>query len=276
MSGRFAGRVALVTGAARGQGRAHALRMAREGADVIGIDLCAQIESCEYRLGTETDLAETAAMVEAEDRTFHAEQADVRDRDGLARAIERGLDRTGRIDFVIANAGIGPMFGPSAATMQAWQDAVDVLLTGAYNTVDLVAGHLVAERRGAIVLTSSVQGMRTVPAPFDKVNHGFAAYTAAKHGVVGVMRHFATMLGPYGVRCNSLHPGPVDTPLVRHPGMDRFLEDFAESYAHSRTALPLTALDPADIAAAAVWLCSDDARWVTGVTLPVDGGHLVT
>jgi len=274
-AGRLAGKVAFITGAARGQGRAHAVRLAQEGADVVGIDICGPIGSCEYELGTVVDLDHTRALVQRAGGRFVARQADVRDRDALGEAVDAAIAAFGSIDIVVANAGIGALFGESSRSMQAWHDSVDVLLTGAYNTVDLIAGHMVDQGRGgSVVLTSSTQGLRCIPSPADVVNRGFAAYTAAKHGVVGLMRYYATALGPHGIRVNSIHPGGVNTPIVQHDGMEGLVRDIP-AYATSRNALPVGILEPEDIAAAVAWLCSDEARYVTGVALPGAAGHMV-
>jgi SDR family mycofactocin-dependent oxidoreductase len=271
----LAGKVAFITGLARGQGRAHAVGMAAAGADIIGVDICRQIESCGYPLATPDDLKETVRLVESEDQQIAAFEADVRDRDQIASALSEGIARFGQLDIVVANAGIGPIFGEAAYTMRAWQDALDVLLTGAYNTADLAADYLVNQGTGgAIVLTGSAVGLRSMPLPRAAMSHGFVGYIAAKHAIVGLTRHFASVLAPYNIRVNSIHPTSVNTPMISNEGMREFASKFPEMSTALQNALPVQALEPSDIANASVWLASDAAKYVTGVMLPVDAGCL--
>ena len=275
--GLLDGKVAFITGVARGQGRSHALRMAEEGADIIGIDLCRQLESVEYPMATEEDLAETEKLVEARDRRLLASRVDVRDRPGLEDAIERGVAELGHLDVVVANAGIAPVTAGVDHGQQAWYDAIDVLLTGVYHTVDL-AGRRMADQGtgGAIVITSSVAGFKGAGSvPLAASSPGGVGYVAAKHGVIGVMRHYAALLAPYNVRVNSVHPTGVNTPMVVNDAFARFFETYPDAGASLQNALPVEMIEAEDVTNAVVWLCSDQARYVTGVTFPVDAGLMI-
>ncbi|MDR5700465.1 mycofactocin-coupled SDR family oxidoreductase [Agromyces aerolatus] len=267
--GALEGKVAFITGAARGQGRSHAIRLAEEGADIIAVDLCAQIESVKYPMSTPDDLAETARAVEALDRRIVAREADVRDRDALQAAFDAGVAELGQVDIVLGNAGIAPM--SLTPTPDEWQDVIDVNLTGVYHTVEVAKPSLIeGGRGGAIVLTSSTAGLAGIGGDTP----GGLGYTAAKHGVVGLMRSYANQLAEHSIRVNTVHPTGVDTPMVVNDVMQEFLQaDPAMSNAMAN-ALPVPMLEPVDISNAIVWLVSDAARYVTGVTLPVDAGFL--
>jgi SDR family mycofactocin-dependent oxidoreductase len=273
--GRLDQKVAFITGAARGQGRAHAVRMAQEGADIVAIDLCAQIDTVEYPMATADDLNTTVQLVEDLDRRVVAVQADVRDRPGLAGAVDAGLAEFGHLDIVVANAGIVPI-GELGRSPQAWQDAIDVLLTGVYHTIDAAIPSMVErDLGGSIVITSSTAGLKGLGRHLDGVGAGFFAYTAAKHGVVGLMRLYANVLAPHRIRVNTLHPTGVNTPMVVNEPFARYIEGSFGVASGMGNALPVDLVEPEDIANAAVWLCSDEARYVTGVTLPVDAGFTV-
>jgi (+)-trans-carveol dehydrogenase len=273
MTGRVQGQVALITGAARGQGRSHAVRLAEEGADIIAVDICRQIDSVPFPMATSTDLAETVRLVEGLDRRIVAFEADVRDYDALKGAVDAGVAELGRLDIVAINAGIVSYGRTEEISEEAWRDTLDVNLTGAWHTAKAVIGHMKsAGRGGSIVLTSSYAGL----------NGGENAihYTSSKHGVVGLMRSLALELAPYSIRVNSVHPGNIDTDMVNHVGMYRLFrpdledpsrEDFLE-VAVTLPALPVALLDPVDISNAVLFLASDEARYITGVTLPVDAG----
>jgi SDR family mycofactocin-dependent oxidoreductase len=265
--GKLEGKVAFITGAARGQGRSHAIRLAQEGADIIAVDICAQIDSVPYPMATADDLAETVKEVEALDRRIFARAADVRDADALKTAFEAGVAEVGPVDIVLANAGIG--LTSADTTAKEWQDMVDVNLTGVYNTVEAAKDGLVERGQGgAIVLTSSTAGIIGMGGN----NAAGLGYAAAKHGVVGLMRAYANSLAPYSIRVNSVHPTGVRTPMVMNDAMQEFLQNDPQmSNAHAN-ALPVDMVEPVDISNAIVWLVSDDARYVTGVTLPVDAG----
>ncbi|TGD87850.1 NAD(P)-dependent oxidoreductase [Mycolicibacterium sp. CH28] len=265
--GTLDGKVALITGAARGQGRAHAVKLASEGASIIAIDLCDQIASVPYPLATPDDLAATVKLVEDIGARIVARQADVRDRAALKSAVYQGIEELGRLDIVIANAGIAPM-----ADDGAWQDVIDVNLTGVYHTVDITMKPLIKQGEGgAIVLTSSVAGLVGLGAPLA----GSLGYTVAKHGLVGLMRAYANFLAPFSIRVNSVHPAGVNTPMIDNEFTRSWLDGLAQ---HAQggpdmtNALPVQTLEPEDIANAVFFLVSDAGRYVTGVTLPVDAG----
>jgi SDR family mycofactocin-dependent oxidoreductase len=268
MAGRVEGKVAFITGAARGQGRSHAVRLAQEGADIIAVDLCRQIDSVAYDMATPEDLQQTVKEVEALDRRIVASEADVRDLAALQRAVRDGVAQLGRLDIVLANAGIAPM-GEGADTPQAWQDVIDVNLTGVWNTVKATEPVLIEQGEGgAIVLTSSTAGLKGIGGD----SPGGQGYTAAKHGVVGLMRTFANTLAQHRIRVNTVHPTGVNTPMVVNPVMERFLaEDPSITNAISNL-LPVDMIEAVDISNAILYLVSDEGRYVTGVTLPVDAG----
>jgi SDR family mycofactocin-dependent oxidoreductase len=273
--GRLEQKVAFITGAARGQGRAHAVRMAQEGADIIAVDLCAQIDTIDYPMATPEDLDETVQMVEDQDRRIVAQRADVRDRDALRAAVDAGLAEFGHLDIVVANAGIAHI-GVAGNSPEAWRDAIDVLLTGVYHTIDVAVPSMVErDMGGSIVITSSTAGLKGIARGMAAVNAGFLGYTAAKHGVVGLMRLYANALAPHRIRVNSLHPTGVNTPMIVNDSFNRFVEDFPDFTNSMQNALPVELIEPEDIANAAAWLCSDEARYITGVTLPVDAGFTV-
>ncbi len=268
--GSLSGKVAFITGAARGQGRAHAVKLAAEGADVIAVDLCEQIAGVPYPLATPDDLAHTVKLVEDNGSRIVARQADVRDRAALKTALAEGIADLGRLDIVIANAGIAPMMGESA-----WQDVIDVNLTGVYHTVDVAMRPLIKQGDGgSVVLTSSVAGLVGIGAPIA----GSLGYTAAKHGIVGLMRAYANFLAPYSIRVNSVHPAGVDTPMIDNDFTRSWLEGVAAQQQlggpDMSNALPVEVLQAEDIANAVFWLVSDAARYVTGVALPVDAGFV--
>lgn len=264
----LAGKVAFITGAARGQGRAEALRLAADGADIIAIDLCAQIESVPYPLATPDDLAATVKLVEESGARIVAAQADVRDEEALREALQAGVEQLGRLDIVVANAGIAPMqSGPDG-----WRDVIDVNLTGVHHTVEAAMPIMVEQGDGgSIVLISSAAGLIGVGGG----DRGSLGYTAAKHGVVGLMRAYANFLAPHSIRVNSIHPTGVDTPMINNEFTRSWLKHVAEELnapTDFGNALPVQVVQVEDIANAVAWLVSDQARYVTGVTLPVDAG----
>jgi SDR family mycofactocin-dependent oxidoreductase len=269
-------KVAFITGAARGQGRAHAVKMAQEGADIIAVDVCAQIDTVDYPMATPEDLDATIKLVEDHDRRIVARRADVRDRDALQAAVDAGLAEFGHLDIVVANAGIAPGLGEAGKSPQAWRDAIDVLLTGVYHTIEVAVPLMVdQDTGGSIVITSSTAGLKGVGRDLAAVRPGFFGYTAAKHGVVGLMRLYANLLAPHRIRVNSLHPTGVNTPMVVNEAFARYVEEFPDFAGAMQNALPVELVEPEDIANAAAWLCSDQARYITGVTLPVDAGFTV-
>ncbi len=217
--GKLEGKVAFITGAARGQGRSHAIRLAQEGADIIAVDICQQIATVAYPMSTPDDLAETAKQVEALDRRIYAAQADVRDAAALKAAFDAGTAELGPVDIVLANAGIAPM-SPARRAGRSWQDVIDVNLTGVYNTVETAIPSMIERGQGgAIVLTSSTAGINGIGGETP----GGLGYTAAKHGVVGLMRSYANILAKHSIRVNTVHPTGVNTPMVVNEAMQEFL-----------------------------------------------------
>jgi len=272
--GRLTGKVAFVTGIARGQGRSHAMRLAEEGASIVGVDICSDIETVAAPGATPDDMAETVKLVEERDARIVETQADVRDADALRAAVTAGVAELGRLDIVVANAGIAPMFGDIAATHQAFDDVVNVNLTGVYNTIEACLPQLHAQGEGgSIVLTSSVAGLSGRLSLAG--NAGLLGYVAAKHGVVGLMRAYANQLAKHSIRVNSVHPGGVNTPMIMNAEFAALAEQEPEEMAKLAHPMPVELLEPVDISNAIVWLCSDEARYVTGVTLPVDGGFMI-
>jgi len=271
------GKVALVTGAARGQGRSHALRLAEEGADIIALDLCDQIESVPYSMARPEDLDQTTKLIEDLDRRVVAQQADVRDSGQLAAVVEAGLAQFGHIDVVCANAGIFS-YAPTWEMAEAmWDEMLAVNVTGVWKTVKAVLPSMIERGEGgSLVLTSSTAGLRG----FGNMAH----YTAAKHGVVGIMRTLVQEVSQYNIRVNTVHPTAVDTDMIQNEPMYRlFLPDVPpealtrEAYAAAFQALhtmPQPWVEPRDISNAVLWLASDEARYVTGQTLAVDLGFL--
>ena len=276
--GRVAGKVAFITGAARGQGRSHAIRLAQEGADIIAVDLAAQVDSVPFPMATPDDLAQTAKEVEALDRRIVTIQADVRDYGALKAALDEGVAQLGRLDIVSANAGILSFGRLDVLPEQTWQDVIDTNLTGAWHAAKAAIPHLKAGGRGgSIILTSSAAGL--------KANENIGHYVAAKHGLVGLMRTLALELAPDMIRVNSVHPGSVDTDMVHNsalyalftpdlPEAERTKEEVAARHV-STNALPIPWVEPVDISNAVLWLASDESRYVTGVTLPVDAGAII-
>jgi len=273
---RLEGKVAFVTGAARGVGRSHAVRLAEEGADIIAVDIASQIDTVPYAMATAEDLAQTVKEVEALDRRIVASRADVRDYDALKAVLDDGIARLGRLDIVVANAGIGSFGRLEELPEQVWQDMIDVNLAGAWHTAKAAIPHLRAAGGGSIVITSSVGGLRGYP----NVGH----YVSAYHGVVGLMRTLAYELAPDWIRVNTVHLGNVDTDLLQNqpayhiglPGHQGEItrDEFAAAVMPVQ-ALPIPWVEPRDISNAVLFLVSDEARYITGVTLPIDGGTMV-
>lgn len=276
MPGRVEGKVAFVTGAARGQGRSHAVRLAREGADIIAVDICQDVKGA-LPMATAEDLAETMSLVEAEDRRIVATQADVRDFDALKVAVDDGVAQLGRLDIVLANAGIASDGGPvDKMDKDSWQDTIDINLTGVWNTAKAAVPHLIqGGRGGAIVLTSSVGGMKALP----NMSH----YVSAKHGVVGLMRSLAVELGQHNIRVNSVHPSQVNTPMLMNeptyrlfrPDLENPTQDDMAPISQMMHTLPVPWVEPEDVSNAILFLVSDEGRYITGVPLPVDAGAML-
>lgn len=271
--GRLAGKVALITGAARGIGRAQAVRFGREGADIVALDICGPIETVIIPPATPDDLDETARLVSEAGARIHTEIVDVRDLDEVQAAADRGVQRFGGLDVVCATAGITSRGSTLELAESTWRTMLDVNLTGVWHTCRAAAPHLIERGAGSVVLTNSIAGLRGLV--------GVAHYTAAKHGLVGFMRALAHELAPHNVRVNCVHPTNVDTPMIQNeavssafrPDLDRppTRDEFAEA-ARRMNMLGVPWVDPVDVANAALFLASDEARYITAVTLPVDAG----
>jgi SDR family mycofactocin-dependent oxidoreductase len=273
MTRRLKGRTAFITGAARGIGRAQAVRFAEEGADIVAVDVCGPIESVHVPHSTPEDLAETARMVSSVGGRVTTNVVDVRDADGMQVAADRGAERFGGIDVVCATAGITSRGSLVEMSETTWRTMLDVNLTGVWTTCKVTVPHLLDRGAGSMVLVSSIAGLRGLL--------GVGHYTAAKHGVVGLMRSLAIDLAPHGIRVNSVHPTNVDTPLIQNdlvrsgfrPDLDRAPtpEEFAEA-AKGMNLLAVPWVDAVDVANASLFLASDEARYITSVSLPVDAG----
>jgi len=276
MVGQFEGRVALITGAARGQGRSHAVRFAEEGADIIAVDICDQIDCVGYPMATREDLDETVNLVEKTGRRIVASRGDVRDFERLKTIAANGVAELGRVDFVLANAGIGPLVGEQRHDIVAYVDAVDVMLTGVYYTIEATLPALLDHGDGgAIVITSSTAGLNSLCPTFSVRSHGFAGYHAAKHGVVGLMRYYATSLAEKNIRVNSVHPTGVATPMILNEPAAQHMAEHPEGNSAFENLLPVELIEPADVSEAMVYLCGQSGRYITGITLLVDGGLTV-
>jgi SDR family mycofactocin-dependent oxidoreductase len=274
--GQLDGKVAFITGAARGQGRSHAVRLAQEGADIIAIDLMEEIPAAPYSRATEDDLAETVRRVEALDRRIIASKADVRDYPGLKAALDDGVAQLGRLDIVSANAGIYSQMVPTEdIDEEIWGDQLATNLTGVWHTAKAAIPHLKGGGRGgSIVITSSGAGIRGLP--------NLAHYSSAKTGVVGLMRTMAIELAPHMIRVNTLHPTQVDTDMCQNETTYRLFspelenptrEDFAR-VSTAMHALPVPWLEPVDVSNALLFLVSEQGRYITGATIPLSlGGY---
>ncbi|QJY49403.1 mycofactocin-coupled SDR family oxidoreductase [Pseudonocardia broussonetiae] len=267
--GQFDGRVALITGAARGQGRAHALRLADEGADIIAIDICADLPTVPYPLATEDDLGVTVKEVLDRGRRIAAFRADTRDYARMEAVVAEAVADLGRIDIVVVNAGVESFTPIWEMTPEQWNEVVDVNLTGAFNTVRTVLPTLMSQGPGSsITLISSAAGL----AAFPNLGH----YTASKHGVTGLMRSLATELAPHGIRANSVHPTAVDTPMIQNDAMKALLgvadKAGADAALQTLNALPVPYVESVDVTNVVAFLSSDAARYITGATIPVDAG----
>jgi SDR family mycofactocin-dependent oxidoreductase len=276
--GSLDGKVAFITGAGRGQGRSHALRLADEGADIIALDICADaVSTVGYGLATADDLQDTAAQVEARGRRAVTGIADVRDLGQVQKVVDAGLAELGKIDIVCANAGVGSWSVSWEMSEQVWKDMIDVNLTGVFNTTRAALPSMVERGEGgSVVLTSSTAGL------LGYLNT--AHYTAAKHGVIGFMKVLAQELGPHGIRVNAICPTTVNTPLVINEQTFRLFAPDVPNPTPADVRAPFASLnvlpdvpwiEPADVSESVLWLCSDAARYITGVALPVDAGNVV-
>lgn len=273
--GLLTSKVALITGIARGQGRSHALTLAEAGADIIGLDLCEKVGSTSYPGSTIEDLQETVRLVEATGRRIIAEKADVRDLSQVEKVLQRGLDEFGQVDFVVANAGIFASGRFWEIEPEAWQEMLDINLTGVWNTVRAAAPAMIARNKGgSIVITGSTESLKGMA--------NTASYSAAKHGLTGLMRTMANDLGEYGIRVNTVNPTCVDTNMIQNQEVYQLFQPDAPSHTRESVAgsfaatniLPVPWIEPRDVSEAILWLLSDASRYITGVPLPVDAGFV--
>ena len=270
--GKLDGKVALITGGARGQGRSHALTFAREGAEIIICDVAYGLPTVPYPLSSAEDLAATARMVEDLGRRCLAVEADVRSSAGMREVVERGISELGHIDILVANAGIESFGKTWELTDEQWDEMVAVNLTGAWKSCRAVIPHMIERSTGVILITSSIAGLKGL------MNQ--AHYCASKHGVVGLMRTLALELAPHGIRVNTVHPSSVDTPIIKNQAMytlfsggnpNATLEEVTPAF-KALNLLDTPWMEPQDVSNAMLWLASDDARYITGTILPVDAG----
>ena len=272
--GSLEGRVAFITGAGRGQGRSHALRLAAEGADIVAVDICHDLDIVPYAMATPEDLDETRAGVEKEGRRALTVAADVRDLAALRRAVSETVERFGRLDIVIANAGITSWLGDQSdeSAARVWDEVLSVDLTGTWNTLRATTQTMTRlGHGGSIVIVSSTAGLKG----FASGIAGYDAYAAAKAGVIGLMRGYALSLAPHGIRVNTIHPTAVDTMMVSNPEFAKLIEGMGDIASLYQNAMGVDLLAPADISDAVAWLVSDGAKYVTGVQLPVDAGFMI-
>jgi SDR family mycofactocin-dependent oxidoreductase len=267
----LAGKAALITGAARGQGRAHVLRLAKAGADILAVDVCRDIETIPYPMATREDLEETVALAEKEGVRASGQLADVADRRQLESAYRAGLAHLeiDAVDIVVANAG-GIAYPSDRDEDAAFRGQLETMLIGTWNTLKVTTPDMVrAGRGGAVVMTSSTAGIKGYVGGWG----GLDGYTAAKTGIVGLMRLYANLLAPDNIRVNTIHPTGVNSGMVQNEAFAAWAAAAAGDDASAlANPLPVELLDPDDVAAAVAWLVSDDAKWVTGVALPVDAG----
>lgn len=268
MAQRFAGKIALITGAARGQGRGHAIRLAQEGADILALDVCATFATTGYPGPTVADLDETVRLVEKEGRRALASVVDTRDYAALKNAVDKGVAELGGLDVVIANAGICTGSRFVDISLEQWDETIGVNLTGTFHTLKATVPILIEQGRGgSIVITSSVAGLRGLPFLAD--------YSASKHALVGLARSLANEVAQHSIRVNTIHPASVPTGMTT-PALFPLVQQEAHILGPIfMNGLPATASSVEDIAAAVAWLASDEARHVTGIALPLDIGTLM-
>lgn len=269
MAGRLEGKVALVTGAARGQGRSHAVRLAAEGADIIALDICAQIDSVGYPMATVEDLDETVNLVEKEGRRIVTGIVDIRDADALTAAVDEGVKELSRLDIVLGNAGIMPIVGPAGDTPAAFQDAIDVMVIGTWNTLRATVPEIRrGARGGAVVLTSSMAAIVATP----EIEAGVVGYFSAKTALLGMMRCYAAALAPEAIRVNLVCPTGCATPMVVNEPFMEYAMTHTGVAASLSNALPVPMIEPIDISEAILYMVADSGRYVTGTVHQVDAG----
>jgi SDR family mycofactocin-dependent oxidoreductase len=278
--GRVQGKVAFITGAARGQGRSHAIRLAEEGADIIAVDICKDFETVGYPMATPDDLKETARLVEKLDRRIVAAEADVRDRSQLTAALERGISELGKVDVVVAQAGIAAMKGQPP--MQAWTDSVDTILLGTINAIQASLPHL--SEGASVIATGSVAAyMNALPMMQLGTDPGGHGYMYAKRAIATYIHELARNLAPRMIRANAIHPTNVDTDMLQsepmyksfRPDLEHPTREDATPAFYVQQGMPLPWIEPVDISNMVLFLASDEARYVTGMQMRVDaGGYL--
>jgi len=263
--GRVAGKVALITGAARGQGRSHALRLAAEGADILAVDICAPVDHVGYATATEDDLATTARLVEAVGARVVTHTVDVRDAHALTTAVADGAAVLGGLDIAVANAGVCSIQRWDEVTPELWDTVIGINLTGVWNTCTAAIPHLLVSGGGSMILISSTAGLKGQPF--------LTPYVASKHGLVGIMRSLANELASKHIRVNSLHPTGVDTPMLNGMvGLTERIEASPDVSSLFLNSLPVELVQAADVSNAVLFLASDEAKYVTGLTMTVDAG----
>lgn len=269
MTQRLANKVALISGAGRGQGRSHALRFAQEGARIIAFDICDQVKTAPYPLATQDDLKETARLVEAEGGEIVWGVVDVRDSASVQELVDRGVEQFGRLDIVCANAAFTCFVENTwSITEEQWDELIAVNLTGVWKTVKAAIPAMIeAGNGGSIAITSSSAGTKGM------INLGH--YSTAKHGLVGLMRTLANELAPHRIRVNTIHPTGVDTKLLDNNHIQTFLAANPQWGDNMQNALPVELLEPVDVSNAILFLASDEGRYVTGVPFAVDAGFAV-
>jgi (+)-trans-carveol dehydrogenase len=271
---KLEGKVAFITGAARGQGRSHAVRLAEDGADIVAVDACADAETVPYPLGTADELAETATLVEKAGRRCATATADIRSLEQLGAAVDLAKETFGQIDILVSNAGIWSSSTDSwSLDEETWQTMIDINLTGQWKTAKAVIPTMIEQGTGgAITITSSSIGL--------KATTGNVHYTSAKHGVIGLVRTLAHELAPHDIRVNAICPTTVNTPMITNDSLYGLFRPDLESPSlpdiepglADLNLLDVSMMEPADVSAAISWLVSDDARYVTGIALPIDAG----
>jgi SDR family mycofactocin-dependent oxidoreductase len=275
--GPLEGKVAFITGAARGQGRSHALRLASEGADIIAVDICHDIDTMDYPNASPEDLAATVKEIEALDRRVVAVQADIRDVDAVQRAADEGFAAFGRLDIVLSNAGIIRLGAhPADEDGAVWRDILETNLSGAYHTVRATVPRLIeGGRGGVIIITGSTAGVR----PTANLGASRLSYTASKWGLVGLGQQLAAALAEHWIRVNVIHPTGVASGMTMNPVMDTLMADAAaggrNSLSAMQNAMPVSILQPGDISDTVAFLVSEQAKWITGVSLPIDAGFSI-
>jgi len=262
------GKVAFITGAARGQGRSHALTLAEEGADIIAVDVCRDYETTAYPMATEEELAETGRLVEKLGRTVVTAVADVRDATRLREVLADAVSTLGRLDIVCANAGMCTLQTWDEVTPEIWRETLDTNLVGVWNTLTAAVPHLIASGGGSMIATSSTAGIKGLPF--------LSPYVASKHGVVGIVKSLANELAKHHIRVNTVHPTGVPTTMLEGMGgLDALINQDPELGPLFLNAYPVETVEPMDISKAVLYLASEEARYVTGTQLSVDAGLVV-